>query len=88
MVLKGLPSEYRIFATVITQKDSEVGEFKIILKSFEETDKCHQTETGDDIMINKYHKSKSVLKCYNCQKVGHKKSEYRIKSNSNLINNG
>ena len=72
-----LPSEYRTFATVITQKDNEVGfgEFKIALESFKETDKCRQTETRYDIIMNKYHKSKSVLKCYNCQKVCHKKSE-------------
>ena len=44
MVLKGLPTQYNTFKTVVTQREREMSftEFKVALRSFEETEKCQQ----------------------------------------------
>ena len=44
MVLKGLPTQYNMFKTVVTQREREMSftEFKVALRSFEETEKCQQ----------------------------------------------
>jgi len=41
MILKGLPLAYKTFCTVTTQKDNDhmFAEFKVALRSFEETEK-------------------------------------------------
>lgn len=42
MILKGLPqTRFKSFSTVVTQRDKEMsfGEFKVALRSFEETEK-------------------------------------------------
>lgn len=39
MVWKGLPSEFKQFTAVISQKDKLVSEFKVASQSFEETEK-------------------------------------------------
>ena len=41
MILKGLPSEFKSFSTVITQKETapDFSDFKIALRSYEETEK-------------------------------------------------
>ena len=51
MILKGLPSEYKTLCTVITKKDKELtfAEFKVALRSFEETEK--QTSQCDDTVM-------------------------------------
>ena len=49
MVLKGLPSEFKPFATVITQKDKPVSfsDFKTALRSYEETERCCDDAASD-----------------------------------------
>ena len=45
MVLKGLPTQCSTLKTVVTQRERELSftEFKVALRSFEETEKCHAT---------------------------------------------
>ncbi|CAB4032274.1 myosin heavy fast skeletal muscle [Paramuricea clavata] len=87
MIIKGLPSaEYKPFSTVVTQKDKELSfsEFKVSLRSFEETQKL-STECAKEDSVMKVntgkpsYKSKKDLICYGCGKAGHKKSECRVK---------
>jgi hypothetical protein len=44
MVLKGLPNDFKTFSTIVTQRDKQMSftEFKVALRSHEETEKCHQ----------------------------------------------
>ena len=81
MVLKGLPSDYKTFATVISQKDTEVSfpDFKIQLKSYEETQNSLQSDTSDDVMKVK----NKIIKCYKCNKPGHFKSQCKSKISNN-----
>ena len=54
MILKGLPSEYKPFTTVITQKEKSLNftEFKVALRSFEETEKaCRPSVEKDDVVM-------------------------------------
>ena len=81
MILKGLSSEYKTFSTVITQKDTNnsFSEFKVALRSFEETLKQNENMSKDhNIMKVEY---KNNIKCYNCNKEGHKRNECKIKIN-------
>jgi len=73
MILKGLPSEYKIQCTVITQKDKELtfAQFKVALRSFEETEK--QISQCDDTVM-KVKDAKSI-QCFVCRKYGHKSYE-------------
>ena len=45
MLLKGLPKEYEVFATVVTQKDTPMTfqNFKTALRNFEEVEKTEDT---------------------------------------------
>ena len=91
MVLKGLPSQqYGTFSTVITQKEKEVNftEFKIALRSFEESEKCRRNPMENDDSIMKAHanpkqgyrkNSNPVITCYECGKSGHKSFECKSK---------
>ena len=49
MVLKGLPMQYNTFKTVVTQSERDMSftEFKVALRSFEETEKCQQPSASD-----------------------------------------
>jgi hypothetical protein len=80
MIIKGLPSaEYKPFSTVVTQKDKELSfsEFKVSLRSFEETQKL-STESAKEDSVMKVntgkpsYKSKKDLICCGCGKAGHK----------------
>ena len=79
MVLKGLSSEYRAFCTVITQKDTDISfsKFKVALKSYEETEKSHETETCDGVMSANFRRTN--VKCFRCNGLGHKKADCRVK---------
>ena len=48
MVLKGLPTQYNTFKTVVTQRERDMSftEFKVALRSFEETEKLVPTTIG------------------------------------------
>ena len=52
MVLKGLPTEFKPFSTVVTQKDKDqtFSEFKVALRSFEETERAYCEEPKDSVM--------------------------------------
>ena len=87
MIIKGLFSaEYKPFSTVVKQKDKELSfsEFKVSLRSFEETQKL-STESAKEDSVMKVntgkpsYKSKKDLIFYGCGKAGHKKSECRVK---------
>ena len=68
MIIKGLPSEeYKAFSTVVTQKDKEqsFSEFKVALRSFEETqklsDKANSKEESIMEVISKKPQKKNCL---------------------------
>lgn len=71
MLLKGLPSEYSAFTTVITQKSEDMtfSEFKTALKSFEETERGRCLKGSENIMKTEVR----TLRCYTCGSEGHKK---------------
>ena len=84
MVLKGLPSEFKTFSTVVTQKEKPMtfAEFKVALRSFEETEKCQQLRyTGsnreDSVLKTKEIPARSNITCFSCGKRGHKSFECR-----------
>ena len=73
MILKGLPqTRFKSFSTVVTQKDKEMsfGEFKVALRSFEETEKLSSEPNKEDTVMK-------VIVCYECGKPGHKQAECR-----------
>ena len=78
MLLKGLPSSFQAFSTVITQKgDVKFEQFKSSLKSYEENEKARIGASGCDNVLKFSASNKSV--CYQCGKPGHKKYECRSK---------
>ena len=74
MALKGLPPESKLFSTVVTQKDRDqtFTEFKVALRSFEDTEKAYCEEAKDNVMkISKKFGSRTRRKpimCYACGK--------------------
>ena len=84
MVLKGLPSSYKPFTVVITQKEQAVTflEFKLALRNFEETEKVlNSSDDGgagsSSIMkvvagSNQFTKE---IRCYSCGTAGHKANQ-------------
>ena len=89
MALKGLPPSYSAFATVVTQKDTDMkfAEFKTALKSYEETEKFRNEGSSkrDNVMMN--NDGNMNLKCYNCGKTGHKKFQCKAMSKGNAEGN-
>ena len=77
MVLKGLPAKFKPFSTVVTQKDKNqtFTEFKVALRSFEETEKAYCEEPRDSVM--KFSKRfgsgtrRKPIVCYTCCKPNH-----------------
>ena len=78
MLLKGLPSSYKTFSTVVTQREKEwtFVEFKVQLRSFEESEKLKGRNTGENtntnVMSAKSNDSNFRPKCFSCGRVGHK----------------
>ena len=81
MLLKGLPAEFKQFSTVMTQKEvaPSFSEFKIALRSYEETEKLWSGggDGSDAILKIKDRKAggdnhRIGLKCFSCGKTGHK----------------
>ena len=75
MILKGLPqTRFKPFSTVVTQKDKALSfsEFKVALRSFEETEKISTESNKEDAVMK-------VIVCYGCGKAGHKLAECRMK---------
>lgn len=83
MTLKGLPTSYRTFSTIVIQKEAPMtfSEFKVALRNHEENEKC--CNKGDDgnadgVMsaTNGTHKpSKFHGKCFKCGRKGHRSSD-------------
>ena len=75
MILKGLPTEFKPFTTVITQKDKSLNfsEFKVALRSYEETEKaCKYNEEKDDVIM----KIDSKSRVNNCWSNKHVNNQY------------
>ncbi|XP_068704666.1 uncharacterized protein [Montipora foliosa] len=74
MVLKGLPEEYKPFVVVVTQSDKEqkFSEFKVALRSFEDTERTSVTTGSHSVMKTEYKKEpQSDIVCYQCGHPGH-----------------
>ena len=78
MALKGLPSAYKTFATVVTQRETQItfSEFKTALRNHEETEKsCNRTPDNgesDNVMATKQGFQGN---CFKCGKKGHKSKD-------------
>ncbi len=83
MTLKGLPTSYKTFATLVMQKDTPMtfSEFKVALCNYEENKRyCNKGDDGnpDGVMAatNGTHKpSKFHGKCFKCGRKGHRSSD-------------
>ena len=77
MVLKGLPSEYNTFATVIVQREKQMtfAEFKSALHSHEESTKALDTKTANANENVMFAKQRFDGNCFKCGRKGHKSSE-------------
>jgi len=74
MVLKGLPEEYKPFVVVVTQSDKEqkFSEFKVALRSFEDTERTSVTTESHSVMKTEYKKESQLeIVCYQCGHPGH-----------------
>src|SRR6218665_3335665 len=83
MILKGLPLAYKTFCTVTTQKDKDCtfAEFKVALRSFEETEAQNCSRDRDDTVMMNDAKS---IQCYTCYKYGHKSFQCKMRKEKNL----
>ena len=81
MVLKGLPSSFKTFSAIVVQRDKEMtfAEFKTALRSYEESERSRNSDTGDNVMLFKIN-GKFEGTCFKCGKKGHKKSDCWSKS--------
>ena len=81
MLLKGLPPSYKTFCTVVTQKDKMMtfAEFKVALRSFEESEKCQATPSDGDSVMKFNSRVKGKIICYSCGKEGHRSFQCRSK---------
>ena len=77
MTLKGLPDVFKPFVVVVTQADKAqtFSEFKVSLRSFEETERVRLDVTDDSVMKSVagsvQTKVKKAVTCYTCGKEGH-----------------
>ena len=64
MILKGLPSSFNSFKTVVTQKDKQptFQQFKVSLRAFEESE--HSNVKSDSVMKADFKKPLSQIVCY------------------------
>ena len=88
IVLKGLPAEYKTFSAIVSQRDEKddkmkFQEFKVALRSYEETEKSCTTPSADeDNVMNCKLKSpvaNGSITCFSCGQPGQKSSECRSK---------
>ena len=75
MILKGLPIEFKMFRAVIGQKKTlTFSEFKVELRTFEESEKPYKKCEDDDstgIMNFRDRQRNFQVKCFACGKLGH-----------------
>ena len=88
MALKGLPSSYKTFATVVMQREKQMtfAEFKIALRNYEENEKsCNRGVNS----LNAEHvmtaKQKFYGKCFRCERKGHKSTDCFVKADSKWV---
>ena len=85
MVLKGSPEEYKTFSAIVSQRDEnedkmKFQEFKIALRSYEETEKSRTpSQTGEDSVMNCKKKNSPPKATVTC---------YTIRDNSLLVDTG
>ena len=89
MCMKGLPSSFNSFSTVIAQKDDKMDfvKFKYALRSFEEAENSRNKNmcSNDNVMNvsgNKNRGDRPPISCFKCGKLGHKASACRGNWNS------
>ncbi|KAG1649946.1 D-aminoacyl-tRNA deacylase 1 [Nymphon striatum] len=77
MVLKGLPSNFKTFSAIVTQKEKQMCfvEFKAALRSFEESERCHTSSSSKDSIMKI---DSNIVTCYKCGKSGHKSFECKF----------
>ena len=87
MVLKGLPDQYKPFEIVITQHEKEdisFHEFKVRLRSYEDSEKARSSSSRKD--DNVLH---AAVVCYKCHQEGHKAPQCPMNQNkSNAATGG
>ena len=75
MVLKGQPRTFNAFSIYVTHSSKELtfSEFKMQLRSFEDTDKYHQNSNDDNVMklINSFSKMSKEVSCFKYNGKGH-----------------
>ena len=77
MILKGLPTHFNIFSSIIEQRTTtSFSEFKTLLRSFEETE---MARTAGDSTDNVFGMKNKIIVCFKCGEKGHKKSMYKKK---------
>jgi hypothetical protein len=95
MVLKGLPTEYKPFVVVTTQSKKQLSfaEFKVALRSFEDTERsCSADVQTESVVMKTADNRKPVhpknrpgtLSCYACGQKGHKADSCVDKSRNKL----
>ena len=75
MILKGVPSSFNSFKTVVTQKDKQptFQQFKVSLRAYEESE--HSNTKSDSVMKVNAKRPSSEITCFTCKKKGHKSIE-------------
>ena len=86
MILKGLPTNYKTFATVVSQKEKPTtfSELKVSLRAFEENEKVTCQKSDNNVMKFTTFNEKTY-KYFTCNKPGHK--AYQCKNKGKSDNN-
>ena len=76
MVLKGLPTDFKPFSTVITQREKQMSfsEFKVALRNYEDTEKlCSSMENDNVLKVSQSSGNHRSIVCFDCGQPGHKR---------------
>ena len=88
LVVKGLPSDYRHFRTIVFQTDNikSFEDLKAALINYEHDEIKMSSESSNEMVLNVKSNYQSKLKCFTCNKTGHK--SYQCKDNVRNASNG